>query len=537
MLALPFALLALAQAPTPPGDEPPRDPAEAVAFVRVIGDFRAEYKRIWKLPIEEREIELATGSGFVIAPSGLVLTNHHVVAGRTSVRELDGELAEISVEVKRIEVVLRPGGELRRYAAAVVASDAEEDLALLSVTGAELPYVRLGDSDAAPEGAAVQVLGYPLGRTLEVARPDSPEVVPSLSMTGGSFAARRGDESGETRLLQTSAPVQAGHSGGPMLDAEGYALGVVRLRLAKGGAGFAVPIERVKDFLERNAYLAQLPVARLRPAPLQDLPFDGVRLQPPDGFTDSSPLRLQVDSGDSLPGLRLRVDRIATPLAVSALAGLLASGALDGLEGATIAAEGGRGSLRFPGPLRMEYAVVELGEEKLIARAYGHPDAVAFNLSLARRAVDSLTAEPLLTEPVRAPLDVPLEEARLAGVSAPAVQLPQGFVVEPWPSPPCAGAPPPTAAVQVSPPGDFTVALRLFVYPASSREGREAMAACPEGPPLRGPLFGVETVLAVRWIDGAAGLLRLEAQAPLAKWSFVEGLFDRWARALAAPAR
>jgi len=53
----------------------------------------------------------------------------------------------------------------------VVASDADEDLALLSVTGAELPYVRLGDSDAAPEGAAVQVLGYPLGRTLEVARP------------------------------------------------------------------------------------------------------------------------------------------------------------------------------------------------------------------------------------------------------------------------------------------------------------------------------------------------------------------------------
>jgi len=537
MLALPFALLALAQASTLPGDEPPRDPAEAVAFVRVIGDFRAEYKRIWKLPIEEREIELATGSGFVIAPSGLVLTNHHVVAGRSSVRELDGAVAEISVEVKRIEVVLRPGGELRRYAAAVVASDSDEDLALLSVTGAELPYVRLGDSDAAPEGAAVQVLGYPLGRTLEVARPESPEVVPSLSMTGGSFAARRGDEQGETRLLQTSAPVQAGHSGGPMLDAEGYALGVVRLRLARGGAGFAVPIERVKDFLERNGYLAQLPVARLRPAPLQDLPFEGVRLQPPDGFTDSSPLRLQVDSGDSLPGLRLRIDRIATPLTVSALAGLLASGALDGLEGATAAAEGARGSLRFPGPLRMEYAVVELGEEKLVARAYGHPDAVAFNLSLARRAVDSLTAEPLLTEPVRAPLDVPLEEARLAGVAAPAVLLPQGFVVEPWPSPPCAGAPPPTSAVQLSPPGDFTVALRLFLYPASTREGREAMAACPEGPPLRGPLFGVESVLAARWIDGPSGVLRLEAQAPLAKWSFVEGLFDRWARALAAPAR
>ena len=55
--------------------------AEAAAFIRVIGDFRAEYKRIWKLPFERRDIEIATGSGFVIAPGGLILTNHHVISG------------------------------------------------------------------------------------------------------------------------------------------------------------------------------------------------------------------------------------------------------------------------------------------------------------------------------------------------------------------------------------------------------------------------------------------------------------------------
>jgi len=120
--------------------------------------------------------------------------------------------------------------------------------------------------------------------------------------------------------------------------------------------------DRAREGLPRAQRLPRAAsVARLRPAPLQDLPFDGVRLQAPDGFADASPLRLQVDSGDSLPGLRLRIDRIATPLTPASLAGLVASGALDGLEPAGAAAEGARGSLRFPGPLRMEYAIVELG--------------------------------------------------------------------------------------------------------------------------------------------------------------------------------
>src|SRR5262245_29786841 len=99
--ALAAAPAAVAQAP-PPG-------AEAAAFIRVVGDFRMEYKRVWKLPVERRDIEVATGSGFVISPSGLILTNHHVVSGRSFVRPVEGEPAEVTMEVTRIEAVVGAG--------------------------------------------------------------------------------------------------------------------------------------------------------------------------------------------------------------------------------------------------------------------------------------------------------------------------------------------------------------------------------------------------------------------------------------------
>jgi hypothetical protein len=61
--------------------------------------------------------------------------------------------------------------------------------------------------------------------------------------------------------------VQPGNSGGPMLDEDGYVMGVVRMKLAadatSSGAGFAIPVRRVKDFLESNGLIERLPVARL----------------------------------------------------------------------------------------------------------------------------------------------------------------------------------------------------------------------------------------------------------------------------------
>ena len=67
------------------------------------------------------------------------------------------------------------------------------------------------------------------------------------------MSAVRGDSGGNTAFLQTTATVNPGNSGGPMVDAEGFVLGVVRLKLKDGdGIGFAIPVNAVKDFLEGN---------------------------------------------------------------------------------------------------------------------------------------------------------------------------------------------------------------------------------------------------------------------------------------------
>ncbi len=138
-------------------------------------------------------------------------------------------------------------------------SDVANDLAALQVTASDLPYLPLGDSDAVEAGRPVKVLGFPFGRQVEVGKRADAGVVPEVTVTAGSFSAARANEEGETRFLQTDATINPGNSGGPMLDEDGYVVGVVRMKLARDatsqGAGFSVPVNVVKDFLDANGLL------------------------------------------------------------------------------------------------------------------------------------------------------------------------------------------------------------------------------------------------------------------------------------------
>ncbi len=160
-----------------------------------------------------------SGSGFIIDKRGLVVTNHHVVAGaqRVVVTMYDGSL----------------------YPARVLGTDPELDLAVLyfDPQGRELRPVPRGDSDRLQVGQKVITLGNPYGLegTLTVG------VVSALErpIETASGLIMRG-------MVQTDAAINPGNSGGPLLDRNGHVVGINSMILSPSGAsaglGFAIPI-------------------------------------------------------------------------------------------------------------------------------------------------------------------------------------------------------------------------------------------------------------------------------------------------------
>jgi serine protease Do len=163
--------------------------------------------------------EHALGSGFLIAPDGLVLTSRHVIDGADDVR-----------------VQIDDG---RSFAGVVVARDAPLDVALIRLEGAHgLPVVGLGSSEATHVGDRVIAIGSPFG------------LGPSVRLGVLSAAARAVDDGPAGEYLQTDAAVNPGDSGGPLLDAQGLVIGINTAVLEHGqGISFAVPIDEVRPVL------------------------------------------------------------------------------------------------------------------------------------------------------------------------------------------------------------------------------------------------------------------------------------------------
>jgi S1-C subfamily serine protease len=175
------------------------------------------------------------GSAFCVHPSGLFVTNNHVLENGTS----------------ELYLVLNTGlpGQAR-LKASVVRRDDDLDLALLRVEGAkELPTLTLGSTKGLHELMDVVAFGYPFGRDLAAARGEYPTV--SVNM-GNVSSLRRKD--GELTRIQLDAAVSPGNSGGPLLDLKGTVVGVIVGRVeARFGAGIdlAIPVNHVSRFLAR----------------------------------------------------------------------------------------------------------------------------------------------------------------------------------------------------------------------------------------------------------------------------------------------
>ena len=547
-----------------------------MAFIRVVADVRVDFGGA-RAPIERRGLELATGSGFVVAPSGLILTSLHVVAEDEAKGRFHEDEAEVSVENRRIEVAIGSGGGQGLFDAHVVASDVESDLAALQVTAGDLPYLALGDSDAIESGRPVQVLGFPFGRQVEVGRRADAGTVPEVTVTAGSLSAARANEQGETRFLQTDATINPGNSGGPMLDEDGYVVGVVRMKLARDatsqGAGFSVPVNVVKDFLEANSLLEQLPVSRLRPGVRHTLDWKRISVELPDGYSDGSSSRVLADAGE-MGEIGFRVYRLATGWAAAALEEAMLGGReVPGLVPApatagrrqplarrgAVALEGGSppsligsasGTDGSGPPFRVEYAIVDRVDEKVVARYLGPADAVAFNLGLIHSSLRSLEAGPMLLKvPPGSPMaGTPALERASFPEGEGRVLAPVGWPREPAARPACLRLPPPDNGLLASHPQDYTLVLRALRWATGAPGLEEAVRSCGEGGSraggastvdepryaLRFERLGVPIEVRGLLLRRGAESLLLELEAPVAKLDLVGGLYERWVREIAA---
>jgi len=170
------------------------------------------------------------GSGFIVSAEGLVITNAHVVHNATAIK------------------VTLPDN--RQFDAELVSTDNALDLALLKVSGKNLPVAALGTAADPMIGEWAIAIGNPFGFMMEDAQP---------TVTVGVISALRRDVKSTgsggvySNMIQTDAAINPGNSGGPLVNALGEVVGINTFIFShtggSEGVGFARPIEDIKDFM------------------------------------------------------------------------------------------------------------------------------------------------------------------------------------------------------------------------------------------------------------------------------------------------
>ncbi|MBI2096961.1 MAG: trypsin-like peptidase domain-containing protein [Candidatus Sungbacteria bacterium] len=200
-------------------------------FVSPFGDdpfFKQFFGDRFQIPQERQKgtekRQVSSGTGFIISPEGLIVTNKHVVA--------DAE-AEYTVFFN----------DGKKLSAKVLARDPLQDLAVLKVDRAGLPSLMLGDSASAKIGQTVIAIGNALG---EFSNSVSVGVVSGLQRSITAFGRGIGSED-LTELIQTDAAINPGNSGGPLLNLRGEVIGM-NTAIVEGAEniGFAIPVNKLK---------------------------------------------------------------------------------------------------------------------------------------------------------------------------------------------------------------------------------------------------------------------------------------------------
>jgi serine protease Do len=175
------------------------------------------------------------GSGVIVDPDGYIITNAHVVEGAQRIRvTLNRPLASSTSAT---------GAGKLTFDAKLIGEHEDSDLALLKIDASGLPFLPVDPTRAVRQGELVIALGSPEG------------LENSVTMGVVSAVARQADPDRAMVYIQTDAPINRGNSGGPLVDTDGYLVGINTFIFSSSGGseglGFAIPAKAVKFVYER----------------------------------------------------------------------------------------------------------------------------------------------------------------------------------------------------------------------------------------------------------------------------------------------
>ncbi len=211
-------------------------------------------------------VERGTGSGFIVSPDGVILTNAHVVNGADTVT-----------------VTLKDG---REFKGKVVGQDTLTDVAVVRVQAGNLPTVPVGNSEALRPGEWAIAIGNPLGL-------DNTVTAGIISATGRSSAEVRVADK-RVSFIQTDAAINPGNSGGPLLNQRGEVIGMNTAIIGGAqGLGFAIPINTAQRISQQLVSKGKV-----------DHPYLGIQMR-----TLTPELRQQINQNASEAGFRVQDDQ------------------------------------------------------------------------------------------------------------------------------------------------------------------------------------------------------------------------------------
>ena len=176
---------------------------------------------------QPRQPMAGSGTGFLVTPTGYILTNNHVVG-----------------DADRIKVILT---DHREFTAKLIGTDPTTDVAVIKIDGSGLPTVAFGDDNNARVGSWVLAIGNPLGLDFTV----TAGIISAKGRGGPELQRPMENRYAITDFIQTDAAINPGNSGGPLVNARGEVIGINSMIASEtgyySGYGFAIPITLAKN--------------------------------------------------------------------------------------------------------------------------------------------------------------------------------------------------------------------------------------------------------------------------------------------------